>query len=132
MNIDIWSIKQNIFITFYQFYFRSRSDTSLSNHVGYDYYSGDYDYYGGEYLPPTEFEAKMTKFVRYVAKGKASEILLWIRPQSLIRYYTNQESLINVFRLISKVFTALWQEFGKRLRNDKMQQLAKEISHLIQ
>ena len=74
MNIDIWSIKQNIFITFYQFYFRSRSDTSLSNHVGYDYYSGDYDYYGGEYLPPTEFEAKMTKFVRYVAKGKASEI----------------------------------------------------------
>ena len=55
-------------------HFRSRSDTSLSNTVGYDYYSGDYDYYGGEYLPPTEFETKMTKFVRYVAKGKTSRI----------------------------------------------------------
>ena len=34
-----------------------------------DYYNGDYDYYDSTSLQPSEFETRMTKFVRYIAKG---------------------------------------------------------------
>ena len=40
-----------------------------------DYYNGDYDYYDSTSLQPSEFETRMTKFVRYIAKGNCIDYM---------------------------------------------------------
>ena len=51
-------------------WFSARNDKGYRRQAGYDYYSGDYDYYDDTAVQPTSFETKMSKFVRYLAKGK--------------------------------------------------------------
>ena len=48
-----------------------------------DYYNGDYDYYDSTSVQPSEFETRMTKFVRYIAKGN---IIDYVEMSLLLNY----------------------------------------------
>ena len=51
-------------------------NTALATSSYYnDYYNGDYDYYDSTSLQPSEFETRMTKFVRYIAKGNSIDYM---------------------------------------------------------